>query len=156
MYNCFFIKNNIPIFVQPNSGLYGKEIDLYICKDFFKHFKEMPSETIFVKFFLKPLNTEIKDFESLKVIAQVYGLSDDLVDKITAFKSLWITIILNLCLESFETKSTKKDNFWFAFLQGKHCAKTAWSILDQMTLTWNKIPKNQKFQVKKNKSFDFF
>ena len=47
----------------------------------------MPSETIFVKFFLKPLNTEIKDFESLKVIAQVYGLSDDVVDKIKAFKA---------------------------------------------------------------------
>ena len=85
----------------------------------------MPSETIFVKFFLKPLNTEIKDFESLKVIAQVYGLSDDLVDKITAFKSLWITIILNLCLESFETKSTEKDNFRIAFLEGNHCAVTA-------------------------------
>ena len=52
LYNCFFLENNMPIFVQPNSGVYGEVVDCDVCKDFFKDFETIPSKKIFVsKFF---------------------------------------------------------------------------------------------------------
>ena len=83
----------------------------------------LAKKSLFQNFF-DPLNTEINDFESLKVIAKVYGLSEEIIDKIEDFKTSEENFPFFYAWEVLKQNLQEKYNFRIAFLEGNHCAMT--------------------------------
>ena len=157
LYNCYFLLDKKPTYVQPIIKYYGKEVEYNDVQNFFTNNTYKESEkNIYIEEFMKPLNDKIDSFESLKELARKYRLGEEVINVIEGHKA---SMEKNSFLNAWRVLRKNIQQFYnvrIAFLEGNHRAVTASSILNQLSLSGNLCAPREIIAFATNNSTDLF
>ena len=120
LYHCFFLKDGKTKHVEPYSDKFGEEINFKKLTESFKNDSNGTLKKYIVEKFMEPLKLELKDIESMIMLARKYCLDQDTIDDMDSFKDSNDMISYLKVWHMLKSKLQETFNFRIAFMEGSH------------------------------------